>query len=91
MAPLCDPRKNSTNQWNGSVFSAIGIESAITVLIKAIQKLAAGTGLLDYDYYLGLLDKVGFDGPLVLHGLKEDQVSFCRNFLTEKLKDGRVL
>ena len=56
----------------------------------AAGKLAAGTGLLDYDYYLDLLDEVGFDGPLVLHGLKEDQVLFCRDFLTEKLKDGQA-
>ena len=47
--------------------------------------LAAGTGLLDYDAYLGLLQKVGFDGPLVLHGLTEAEVPFSRDFLREKL------
>ena len=33
--------------------------------------LAAGKGLLDYAYYLGLLKQAGFKGPLLLHGLAE--------------------
>lgn len=48
-------------------------------------KLAAGTGLLDYDYYVGLLKSAGFDGPFVLHGLEESQVDFCRDFVKGKL------
>ena len=47
--------------------------------------LAAGTGLLDYDQYIGLLNEVGFDGAVVLHGLSEEQVPFCVNFLQEKI------
>lgn len=47
-------------------------------------KLAAGTGLLDYDHYVGLLKKVGFEGPFVLHGLDESQVGFCRDFVRGK-------
>ncbi len=47
--------------------------------------LAAGTGLLDYDHYIGLLDAVGYDGAVVLHGLSEEQVPFCVNFLQEKI------
>lgn len=50
-------------------------------------KLAAGTGLLDYDHYLSLLHKIGFDGPLILHGLEEKQVNASRDFLLEKLTD----
>jgi sugar phosphate isomerase/epimerase len=46
---------------------------------------AAGTGLLDYDYYLASLRRVGFDGPLVLHGLTEAQVTGCVAFLRVKL------
>jgi sugar phosphate isomerase/epimerase len=42
---------------------------------------AAGKGLLDYDYYLGLLRKVGFKGPLLLHGLAESEVEECVRFL----------
>jgi sugar phosphate isomerase/epimerase len=43
--------------------------------------VAAGTGLLDYDYYLRLLAGIGFEGTLVAHSLKEDQVVQSREFL----------
>jgi sugar phosphate isomerase/epimerase len=46
---------------------------------------AAGTGLLDYDYYLSHLRAVGFDGPLILHSLEEAQVPECVAFLRRKL------
>jgi sugar phosphate isomerase/epimerase len=46
---------------------------------------AAGTGLLDYDHYLNLLTKAGFDGPLILHGLAESQVAESVAFLRRKL------
>lgn len=49
-------------------------------------KLAAGTGVLDYEYYMRLLDKVGFDGPMVLHGLVESQVAMCRDFVVGKMR-----
>ncbi|MBT4138494.1 MAG: sugar phosphate isomerase/epimerase, partial [Candidatus Latescibacteria bacterium] len=48
-------------------------------------KLAAGTGVLDYEYYMKLLDKIGFDGPMVLHGLEESQVEMCRDFVVGKI------
>ena len=45
---------------------------------------AAGTGLLDYDYYLARLKSAGFDGPLILHNLTEDQVDHSVAFLRGK-------
>ena len=51
---------------------------------KAGQE-AAGTGLLDYEYYLSLLQNVGFDGPVILHGLSEYQVEQSVNFLQDHL------
>ncbi len=48
--------------------------------------LAAGTGLLDYDQYLGLLKESGYDGAVVLHGLSEEQVPSCVKFLQEKIE-----
>ena len=45
--------------------------------------LAAGTGLLDYPLYLSLLQKVGFDGALILHGLSEAQTSAAVSFLRD--------
>jgi sugar phosphate isomerase/epimerase len=47
-------------------------------------KEAAGTGLLDYDHYLGCLQRAGFDGPLILHSLAEEQVGECLTFLRKK-------
>lgn len=49
-------------------------------------RLAAGQGVLDYDHYLRLLKKVGFDGPLILHSLDEDEVGGCVKFLRNKLE-----
>lgn len=46
--------------------------------------LAAGQGLLDYGYYLQLLNKSGYKGSLILHGLTENQVHGCVAFLKEK-------
>jgi len=43
--------------------------------------VAAGTGLLDYDHYLGLLEGIGFEGALIAHSLQEDQVVESREFL----------
>ncbi len=43
--------------------------------------LAAGQGLLDYGHYIGLLQAAGFRGPILLHGLREDQVDGCRDFV----------
>ena len=46
---------------------------------------AAGCGVLDYDLYLKLLSASGFDGPIVLHGLDEQQVPQSVAFMREKL------
>ena len=46
---------------------------------------AAGKGLLDYNQYLSLLNAVGFDVPLILHGLNEAQVEECVAFLRGKM------
>lgn len=35
---------------------------------------AAGTGVLDYRRYLGLLDGIGYTGSVVLHSLEEERV-----------------
>lgn len=46
---------------------------------------AAGTGLLDYDDYLSLLQSSGFNGPLLLHSLAESQVDQAVRFLRQRL------
>ena len=46
---------------------------------------AAGTGKLDYPRYVKLLKQIGFEGSLIIHGLREDQVgstvAFLRNLI----------
>ena len=49
------------------------------------EVVAAGRGELDYVLYLGLLAETGFRGPVVLHGLDENQVTESVAFLREKL------
>lgn len=46
---------------------------------------AAGTGVLDYDRYIALLRRAGYDGPLILHGLQESEVAASVAFLNSKL------
>lgn len=46
---------------------------------------AAGTGLLDYDYYISLLRDIGFSGALIMHSLEESQVADTKAFLERKL------
>ncbi|MEE2754287.1 MAG: sugar phosphate isomerase/epimerase family protein [Candidatus Latescibacterota bacterium] len=48
---------------------------------------AAGTGFLNYDRYLELLDKAGYTGAVVLHSLIEEQVPGCKVFLEEKIRE----
>jgi sugar phosphate isomerase/epimerase len=46
---------------------------------------AAGKGILDFDYYLRCAKQSGFTGPLVMHGLEENDVAFAREFLQQTL------
>jgi len=48
-------------------------------------QVPAGQGVLDYDHYLSLLEKIGFDGPLILHSLSEADVPACVEFLRKKV------
>ena len=45
----------------------------------------AGKGILPYWFFLKELNQTGFDGPLITHGLEEDEAEFCYNFLNEQL------
>ncbi len=52
-------------------------------------QLPAGKGLLDYDRYVSLLKGCGFTGPILFHGLAEEDVPGCITFLHNKLEGGR--
>ncbi len=47
--------------------------------------VAAGKGILDFDYYTKLLKKAGYTGPLVMHGLSEEEVPSSVEFLRKYL------
>ena len=42
---------------------------------------AAGQGILNYEHYLNLFQAISFSGPLILHGLDENQVAASLEFL----------
>jgi len=46
---------------------------------------AAGKGILDFEYYLQWLKEIGFTGPVIMHGLEEQDVAFSRDFLNRIL------
>jgi sugar phosphate isomerase/epimerase len=48
-------------------------------------RLAAGRGCLDYGLYLRLLIESGYRGPLILHGLSEEQVGASVDFVRRHL------
>jgi sugar phosphate isomerase/epimerase len=49
------------------------------------EAVAAGSGELDFDRYLENLRGVGYEGPLILHGLEEAEVEASVAFLLGKL------
>lgn len=51
----------------------------------SMEFVAAGEGLLDYQYYIELLDQYGYKGPLIMHGLSETQIPKSRRFLEEMI------
>jgi sugar phosphate isomerase/epimerase len=69
------------------------LDEAFTLLRDAIEiahakdrnndfkACAAGKGILDFEYYLRCLKEIGFTGPLIMHGLEEEDVAFSRDFL----------
>jgi len=46
----------------------------------------AGTGVVDFGYFLSRLIATGFDGPLVTHGLAADEAASVAAFLGEMLE-----
>jgi len=51
------------------------------------EVVAVGEGDLDYDLYLKHLNEAGYGGPLVMHGLAEEEVEGSLDFLRRKLAE----
>lgn len=45
----------------------------------------AGKGVVDFDHFIGALLGVGFSGPLVTHGLAQDEAAWVAAFLRDRL------
>ncbi len=53
---------------------------------KEVEHIAAGRGLLDWPRVLRLLRDTGYNGPLILHSLAEEEVKTSVAFLRQELK-----
>ena len=54
----------------------------------AISFAPAGQGIVDFDYFLSLLDEYRYQGGLILHGMKrEEDFPPSVAFITQKLRD----
>jgi sugar phosphate isomerase/epimerase len=54
------------------------------------EVVAAGKGALDYALYLKHLSEAGYGGPLVMHGLAEEEVEGSLAFLRRKLAEAGI-
>ncbi len=63
-------------------FTCIGRQSPDSIP-GALQFAAAGKGILDYSLYCSLLDGAGYNGPLIMHGLAEEEIPASRTFLQD--------
>jgi sugar phosphate isomerase/epimerase len=52
--------------------------------------VAVGKGDLDYDLYLKYLNEVGYRGPLIMHGLAEEEVEGSLAYLRRKLAEAGI-
>ncbi len=50
--------------------------------------VAAGKGMLDYASYIGALRRIGFDGPVIAHGLEAHEARDVRSFLHRTIAGG---
>jgi sugar phosphate isomerase/epimerase len=50
----------------------------------------AGRGLLDYPYYLRLLQRSGYDGAIILHALKPAEARDCLAFVRQAAPPGYI-
>ncbi|MBQ6477911.1 MAG: sugar phosphate isomerase/epimerase [Erysipelotrichaceae bacterium] len=49
----------------------------------------SGMGKIDFPLFVSLLIEYGYEGPIIMHGLKEEDVVTCRNYL-EGVMDGKL-
>ncbi len=50
--------------------------------------LPPGRGAVDWDHYLGWLVRIEYQGPLIIHGLPENEVAEAVDFLRSRMRTG---
>lgn len=76
----------------GIIANAVGLLGGHIAMAHAKDRnpmgefVAAGTGVVDFEHFVGCLKQVGFDGPLVTHGLNEAEAPAVASFLKSILK-----
>jgi sugar phosphate isomerase/epimerase len=53
--------------------------------IGELRRVAAGKGQLDYPGYLRLLKESGYQGPIIIHSLPEEEMPASREFISNAL------
>lgn len=84
-------RPHTLHQQNKILSEAVDLLASDIVIAHAKDlaedgstgHVAAGRGALDYGLYLSTLQNAGFNGPLVLHNLREEEVPGAVTFLRE--------
>ena len=52
-----------------------------------LKFVAAGEGELDFAYFIKLLNEYGYNGPIIMHGLSQQQIPSSKHFLEEILNE----
>jgi sugar phosphate isomerase/epimerase len=76
----------------GNAFDLLGHDLVLAhgkdiLASPGIQFTAPGKGIVDFDYFLQLLEQYGFKGGMLLHGIKkESDIPGCVAFIREKIE-----
>lgn len=53
---------------------------------EGVRQNGCGLGMIDYDHYLDGLKHIGYDGAMIIHGVKDEKdYPYCSNFMRQKL------
>ncbi len=52
---------------------------------EKLSRVPVGKGKLDYPGYIKLLKQSGYQGPIIIHHLKEEEMPGCRDFIRDLL------
>ena len=87
---MCDAANGAAYRVGPDTFSELGAD-VVSAHAKQLNALgqevstADPAGVLDYDAYLGVLQGIGYTGPLILHGLPEAAVAESIRYLNDIL------